>query len=501
MVQSVKEQEKTGINRHLPSEIKNWIGGSETDAAGAEWFDKLSPVTGKALFRVARSKAADIERAVASAVAAQEAWSDMPPVKRGEVLHKIVLGMKEYADELAQCVAMESGKSRANASAEVDGAIQLGLFYASEGQRLYGRTTTSGVKNRFAMTVRQPIGVAGLIIAANTPIANVAWKVFPALICGNAAVLKAAEDTPATAWLFGKIAHEAGLPHGVLNIVQGLGEEAGEPLVAHKNVGIISFTGSTEVGRRIQLLAGQRLARVSLELGGKNPLVVCDDADLENAAKWVMLSAFSNAGQRCASASRIIIFASIYERFKAMLIERTRKQKVGPQDDDDFGPVINEGQLNNMLASVETAVKCGAKILAGGKRMMDAEHKDGFYMEPTLIEGVSADSEIAQRELFGPIALLFKVSNFEEALQMANRSEYGLTACIHTTNIHRAMRFCEKVQAGVVMTNAGTFGSEPHMPFGGRKQSGNGTREPGTEALDVYSELKDVYINIDPQAV
>jgi aldehyde dehydrogenase (NAD+) len=382
---------------------------------------------------------------------------------------------------------------------ETGGAIAQGEFMAGEGRRLYGRTTTSAVPNKYAMVVRQPLGVAGLIIAANTPIANVAWKIFPALICGNAAVLKAAEDTPATAWIVGRIAKEVGLPPGVLNIIQGFGEEAGAPLVASPEVDVISFTGSTEVGRQIAEVAARRLAKVSLELGGKNPLVVCDDADLENAANWVLLSAFSNAGQRCASGSRIIIFASIYEKFRDLLVERTEKLKVGPGDDDDFGPVINEVQLSNMLGAVERAQKKGAKILIGGHRLTDPAHVNGFYMAPTILENVDPQDEISTKEIFGPITCLYQVHDFSEALSLANDSPYGLTACIHTRSIHRAIEFSQKIQAGVAMVNAGTYGSEPHMPFGGLKQSGNGTREPGTEALDVYSDLKDIYINIDTE--
>ena len=351
------------------------------------------------------------------------------------------------------------------------------------------------------MTVRQPLGVAGLIIAANTPIANVAWKVFPALLCGNTAVLKAAEDTPATACHFGKIAHEAGLPPGVLNIIQGYGREAGSPLVEHPGVDVISFTGSTAVGRQIASIAGQRLARVSLELGGKNPLVVCDDADLANAANWVLLSAFSNAGQRCASGSRIIVFDAIYDKFREMLTERTRMLKSGPGDDDDLGPVINEKQLNNMLGAVERARQEGAVILTGGRRLADADHVNGFYMAPTILENVDPHAEISTTELFGPITCLYRVNDFAEALQLANDSPYGLTACIHTRNIHRATEFSQKVLTGVAVVNAGTFGSEPHMPFGGMKQSGNGTREPGTEALDVYSNLKNIIVNVDPKMV
>jgi acyl-CoA reductase-like NAD-dependent aldehyde dehydrogenase len=228
-------------------------------------------------------------------------------------------------------------------------------------------------------------------------------------------------------------------------------------------------------------------------------LVVCDDADLDNAAKWVLLSAFSNAGQRCAAASRIIIFDSIYDKFRDMLLAGTRKLTLGPLDDDDLGPVINEKQLNNMLAAIEQSRKEGVTVLTGGERLMDDSHSGGFYMAPTLIENVDPHSKISTTELFGPIACLYRVNDFAEALQMANDSPYGLTSCIHTRSIHRATEFTQKVQAGVAVVNAGTYGSEPHMPFGGLKQSGNGWREPGTEALDVYSELKGIFININPE--
>jgi aldehyde dehydrogenase (NAD+) len=485
----------TGV---VPAEITNWIGGQEQPSLDGRLFDKLDPHTGQLLWKTARSQAADIEKAVEAAQRAQPAWAETPPVQRGLILHKIVVALQNHQAEMAQVVHLETGKSYKDAYGETGGAIQLGLFYASEGQRLYGRTTTSGTSHKYAMTVRQPVGVAGLIIAANTPIANVAWKVFPALICGNAAILKAAEDTPATAWLFGKIAQEAGLPAGLLNIIQGYGEEAGAPLVAHPGVGVISFTGSTFVGKLIAVSAGKRLAKVSLELGGKNPFVVCDDADLEAAAKWALLSAYSNAGQRCASGSRFIVFDAVYERFRDLLVERIAAMKVGPEDDDDFGPVINEDQLNNMVQAIQQAKQRGATVLTGGERLTTPKHARGFYLAPTLIENVAPDDEISATELFGPIAGLYRVKDFGEALALANRSPYGLTACIHTRNFHRAIQFTQKVQSGVAVVNAGTYGSEPHMPFGGVKSSGNGTREPGTEAIDIYSDLKDIYLTIDP---
>lgn len=485
----------------IPQQIPNLIGGQERPARSGEWLDKLNPHDGSLLCEAARSGEEDVRAAIAAARAAQPAWADVPPVKRGEILHAVTDALRERREEIARVVAAETGKSLAAALGETDGAIQLGRFYAGEGQRLYARTTTSGTPDKLCMTVRQPCGVAGLIIAANTPIANVAWKVFPALICGNGAVLKAPEDTPATAWLFGKMAQQAGLPDGILNVLQGYGVEAGAPLAADEQVEVVSFTGSTAVGRRLAAVVGERLGKLSLELGGKNPLVVCDDADLENAAKWVALSAFSNAGQRCAAGSRILIFDAVYDRFRSMLIERTERLKVGPRDSDDLGPVINERQLRNMLAAVEAARERGARVLVGGHRLSGPEHRNGFYMAPTLIEEAGPADPISVTELFGPIATLYRVRDFREALTLANDSPYGLTACIHTRSVDRALEFTRRVQAGVAVVNAGTFGSEPHMPFGGVKQSGNGWREPGTEALDIYSELKDVYLQLDPARV
>jgi acyl-CoA reductase-like NAD-dependent aldehyde dehydrogenase len=486
------------LNR-IPKMVPNWINGKECAAVSAETFDKLSPDTGRKLCSVARSGSQDVQNAIQAARSAQAAWAALTPVQRGDMLLDIARVLRKHQNEMAATVALETGMSFNAALGETGGAIAEGEFMAGEGRRFYGRTITSAVPNKYSMTVRQPLGVAGLIIAANTPIANVAWKVFPALICGNSAVLKAAEDTPATAWYFARIAHEVGLPPGVLNVIQGQGAEAGAPLVANPDVDVISFTGSTAVGRRIAAIAGERLAKISLELGGKNPLVVCDDADLAAAAKWVLLSAFSNAGQRCASGSRIIVFDSVYDQFRDLLVERTKQLKVGPGNDDDLGPVINQKQLNNMIAAIEQTREEGAIILTGGKRLTNEGHADGFYLAPTLMEGVDPDSHISTTELFGPITCLYRVNDFAQALQMANDSPYGLTACIHTRSIHRATEFTQKVLAGVAVVNAGNYGSDPHMPFGGLKQSGNGTREPGTEALDVYSDIKNIIMNIDPE--
>lgn len=481
--------------------VHNVVGGEERPARSGSVFEKLAPATGAVLSIVARSDRADVDRAVTSAAAAQPAWAGRPVEERGRILRRVAQLLERDRDEVAAVVAAETGKSPKNARGETDGAVELGYFIAGEGRRSYGRTMPSAVPNRQAMTIRQPLGVAGLIVAANTPIANVAWKVFPALLCGNTAVLKAPEDAPHTALCFARVASEAGLPPGVLNVVQGYGQEAGQPLVEDPRVAVISFTGSTAVGRTIARIGGERLAKVCLELGGKNPLVVCDDADLEQAADAAVLSAFSNAGQRCAAGSRLIVFDAVYGRFRALLVERARAQRVGPGDEHDFGPVINERQLGRMLDAVARAKEDGGTVVVGGGRLTGPGYDGGFYMAPTIIEGVGADAPLSRTELFGPIATLHRVADFEEAVTLANASPYGLTAAIWTTSVHRSHAFLHRVVAGGVQVNGPTYGFEPHVPFGGLRDSGTGWREPGTESLDVYSEWKTVYVTHDPGAV
>jgi aldehyde dehydrogenase (NAD+) len=475
--------------------VDNHIGGAVRPAASGQTIEKRSPATGEVISMVARSGAEDVAAAIAAASAAQDAWARVTPVERGATLRRLAQLLERDAQRVADVVAAETGKSPKDALGETGGAIEMGYFVAGEGRRFYGKVTTSGVPNRHASIVRQPVGVAGLIIAANTPIANVAWKVFPALMCGNAAVLKPSEDTPETANVFAELAGEAGVPAGVLNVVHGLGPEVGGPLVESEDVALVSFTGSTQVGRMIARVAGERLAKVCLELGGKNPFIVCEDADLESAARTAALSAFSNAGQRCAAGSRMIVFDDVYDEFRDLLLDQARAQRLGSTDDDDYGPVINERQMTNMLAAVQRAKAAGATVLCGGERVGER----GYYVAPTLIEGAGLDADIACNELFGPIATLHRVGSFGEAVTAANASPYGLTAAIWTASIHRAQEFVARIQSGVASVNGPTYGSEPHWPFGGVKQSGTGWREAGTEALDVYSDVKTVHITHDPE--
>lgn len=470
----------------IPAEIPNLIDGEARPAASGAWLDTHRPADGTALCRLARSAAADVDAAVAAARNAQRPWAERTVVARGDLLRELALALRDRREEASVLVAEETGKPLDLARGETDAAVEMGLFVAGEGRRYHGRTTTASMPHRTVFTLRRPVGVAGLIISFNTPLPNVAWKVFPALLCGNGAVLKPSEEAPASAFFFAELAHEVGLPPGVLNVVQGTGPEAGAALVEHPDVDLVSFTGSAATGRWINERAGARLAKVCLELGGKNALVVCDDADLENAVRWVVASAFSNAGQRCASASRVVVFDAVADEVRGRLLEETRA--VDPQ------PVISEAALERILGEVQRAVSRGATVLCGGERL----DRPGYHLAPTIVEGVAPDDDLSRVELFGPVATLTSVAGLDEALALVNDSPYGLTAAIHTASVHRALRFAEQAEAGVVVVNAGTHGSEPHMGFGGVKQSGTGWKEAGVEALDVYSDTRYVNVVADP---
>jgi aldehyde dehydrogenase (NAD+) len=450
------------------------------------WLEKLRPADGTQLCRVARSGADDVALAVAAARAAHPDWSARTAVERGDIVRELALRLRDRRQEASELVVEETGKPLALARGETDAAVEMGLFVAGEGRRSYGRTTTATMAHRTVLTVRQPLGVAALITSFNTPLPNIAWKAFPAIFCGNAAVAKPSEHTPASALLFAELALEAGVPAGVLNVVQGLGAEAGAALVEHPHVDLVSFTGSAETGRWINETAARRLAKVCLELGGKNALVVCDDADLENATRWILASAFSNAGQRCASASRVVVFESVYDALRERLAAAVAELPAEP--------VISAESRDRIRSSVAEALDAGATALAG-----DEPDGPGWHVAPTVLEGVDPAAPISRTELFGPVTILYRVRDLDEAIALVNDSPYGLTASIHTASVHRAMRFAEQAQAGVVVVNGGTHGSEPHMGFGGVKQSGTGWREAGIEALDVYSDLKVVNVIADPE--
>lgn len=464
-------------------EIPNLIDGDERPAASGDWFEKRSPANGERLCRLARSGADDAAAAVAAARRAQPDWGDRTAVERGDLVRDIALALRGRREELSEVVVEETGKPMALALGETDAAIEMGFFVAGEGRRSYGRTMPASMPHRTVLTIRRPVGVAALLTSFNTPLPNVAWKAFPSILCGNGSVLKPSEHAPASAHLFARIAHDVGLPAGVLNVLQGRGDEAGSALV-EQGCDLVSFTGSAGTGAAIQRSVG--LAKLCLELGGKNALVVCDDADLDGAVRWTVASAFSNAGQRCAAASRIVVFGAVYDEFRERL--RVAASAVEPQ------LVISAESRDRIVDFVSTALTNGATALVGGTPVPGP----GYGIAPTLLEDVAADADISCVELFGPVAILYRVAGLSEAIALVNDSPYALTAAIHTASLNRAMRFAEQAQAGVVVVNGGTHGSEPHMGFGGVKGSGNGWKEAGVEALDVYSDLRYVNLIADP---
>jgi len=471
----------------IPAEVPNLVAGEERPPTSGAWLEKTRPADGVDLCRVARSGSADVDAAVAAAREAQVEWGARTAVERGDVVRAIAALLRERREEASEIVVAETGKGIELARGETDAAVEMGFFVAGEGRRSYGRTTTASMPHRTVLTLRRPVGVAALLISFNTPLPNAAWKAFPSIFCGNGSVLKPSEHAPVSAWWLGRLCLEAGLPPGVLNVVQGLGPEAGMPLVDDTRVDLVSFTGSAATGRLIAEAAGRRLAKTVMELGGKNALVVCDDADLDRAVEWTVASAFSNAGQRCAAASRIVVMDTVYEDFRTRLLHAVGRVET-------VGPVISEESMERILRAVEAARAGGATVLAGGARAGDR----GWYVAPTVVEGVAPDAPLSCEELFGPVAVLYRAQSFADAIVIANDSPYGLTAAVHTASIHRAMRFADRVAAGVVVVNAGTHGSEPHMGFGGVRQSGTGWKEAGVEALDVYSETRYVNLVVDP---
>jgi acyl-CoA reductase-like NAD-dependent aldehyde dehydrogenase len=483
-----------------PKLIPHWIADVEVVSKDSTTFEKRNPATDQVIAQVARGGAAEVAHALSSAAGASEEWGGTPVPKRGAILGRAAQLLREREKEFGEIVQAETGKPWKNAVAEVGSSADLAIFMEGEGSRLYGKTLPSPVPNRTVQTLRSPIGICAAIMPFNSPLAGVAWKVFPALLCGNAVVVKSHELTPYTAIAFGKLLKDAGLPVGVYSAVQGFGPDAGAPLVQDHRVGVVSFTGSSATGKLIQKMVSGRdvLAKVCLELGGKNPFVVCDDADLELAADLAVASAFIDAGQRCASGSRILVFDRVYDAFRSAFLARVAKVKVGSGPDDECGPVISKANLDRLIAQVKGAVDRGATLVTGGGAVAAS---GGYYMQPTVLENVSPADEVSQNELFGPVTCLYRVSGFDEAIRLANGTHYGLTGAIHTTSLHRAQEFITRYQGGLVSINGATFGSGPHMPFGGVKNSGNGFREPGTEALDVYTELKTVVINHNPQRV
>ncbi len=473
-------------------------GGEWMTGHSGELFEDRNPADSDDLIATfARGDAVDIDEAVQAAKAAYPAWMETPAPKRADYVYRVGLLLEQRKEELATLMSREMGKTLRESRADIQEGVDFAVYMAGEGRRMFGVTTQSELPNKFSMTVRHPIGVAGLITPWNFPIAIPTWKLFPALIAGNTVVFKPAEDTPLLALKLVQMFEEVGLPPGVLNFVTGLGEEAGAALVDHKTVRCVSFTGSLEVGRQINAKCGQMMKRCSLELGSKNIMVVMPDADLDLAVEAGAWGAFATSGQRCTATSRMAVHGSVLEEFSERLVKKVQTYKVGPGTDPsvDLAPVINAKQKERVLEYIGIGQAEGAKLLTGGHALDDAEHSKGNFVAPTVFRDMTPAMRIAQEEIFGPVTGIIEIGDVDEAIAVANSTQYGLSASIYTHDVTNAFKAIKGLEFGVVYVNAPTIGAEVQLPFGGMKSTGNGHREAGPVALDEFTEWKAVSVD------
>lgn len=476
---------------------RNFINGRWVDSRSGRTLERRNPANLQEVVHVATFSAReDVSVAIAAARAAFPAWRDTPAPARGKILSRAAAIMEKRKDELALLLTREEGKILKESLVEVQRSANILEFFAGEGRRISGETLPSELARTFTYTLKQPLGVIGAITPWNFPFAIPTWKIAPALVAGNTIVLKPAELTPLCAAKIVEILQEAGTPPGVLNMVLGAGEEVGDQLLQDKDVRAISFTGSNEIGSLIYGMAARQMKKCQCEMGGKNPVVVLRDADLELAADSTVLAAFGSSGQRCTSTSRVVVEEAIADRFVEMLVERTKKTKVGDGVDPEVavGPLVDEQQLKTVLQYLEIGKK-EARLLIGGERLRGENYDNGYFVSPTVFDHVEWDSVIAQQEIFGPVISVIRVSDFEEALRVANSVKYGLTSSIYTNDAKKIFEFIDRVESGITHVNAPTMTSEMQLPFGGVKATGVGTREMGRVALDFYTELKAVYID------
>jgi aldehyde dehydrogenase (NAD+) len=476
---------------------RNYIGGEWVDATSDETFESTNPATGELIGVFPKSTVEDTDRAVEAAKAAYENWRLVPAPKRAEILFRVAQSFVEHKDELTELMVQEMGKVRAEAGGDVQEAIDMTYYMAGEGRRMFGQTTPSEMPDKFQMSVRLPVGVVGAITPWNFPIAIPSWKIAPALVCGDTVVFKPATDTPALAERFVEIFEESGLPPGVLNIVHGGGSVVGERLVKHPDVPLISLTGSREVGIKTAENGAPFLKHIHLELGGKNAIIVMDDADVDLAVDGILWSAFGTSGQRCTAASRVIVGSKVYEPLQSKLVERAEQLKLGYglEEDVDVGPVINRSALEKIHSYTEIGQGEGAKLLTGGEIATENGLDKGFFYRPTIFGDVDPQMRIAQEEIFGPTTALIRATDIDEAIRAANSVEFGLSSSIFTRDVNKAFRAMRDLNTGITYINAGTTGAEVHLPFGGTKATGNGHREAGQAALDFYTEWKSIYVD------
>jgi alpha-ketoglutaric semialdehyde dehydrogenase len=477
--------------------FKNFVGGEWVEAASGESFETTSPANGEVLGVFPRSGVEDVDRAVQAAKSAYEDWRLVPAPRRGEILFRFGQLLADHKDELAELMAREMGKVLPEAAGDVQEAIDMSFYMGGEGRRLFGHTTPSELRDKFNMSVRQPIGVIGVITPWNFPIAIPSWKIAPALVCGNTIVFKPATDTPLLGERFVELLIEAGVPSGVINIVHGGGGAVGDRLVRHPDVPVITLTGSRETGVEVMRNAAENLKHVHLELGGKNAIIVLDDADLDLAVEGIVWSAFGTSGQRCTAASRVIVQQGVYDELQKRLVAAAEQLRLGPgwEQGVDVGPVINKRALEKIHSYTEIGKDEGATLLTGGEVAGGGGLGDGNFYRPTIFGDVDPQMRVAQEEIFGPTTALIPVRDVAEAIRVSNGIEYGLSSSIFTRDVNTAFRAMRDLEAGITYINAGTIGAEVHLPFGGTKNTGNGHREAGQAALDVFTEWKSIYVD------
>lgn len=477
---------------------KNYINGRWVDSAQGKTFERVNPADHIDVVGVFQDSAEkDVERAVAAAAAAYPSWRLTPAPKRGELLYHAAQLIEKRKEEFARCMTREMGKPLTEARGDVQEAMDMAYYMAGEGRRQFGQTMPSELPDKFCMTQRVPMGVCALITPWNFPLAIPAWKSMPALICGNTVVLKPSPESPLSALNLMAIFEEAGLPPGVVNCITGSSAEVGAALVRHKDVRAVSFTGSSATGREVNRICAEEFKRVTLEMGGKNPILVMDDADLDLAVDGALWGGFGTTGQRCTAASRVIVDKRVYSAFVNAFVERARKLKVGNGLDPvvQVGPVIHARQLERIEEYVRVGQEEGAKLLCGGERVTAGECARGWFYAPTIFGECRANMRIAKEEIFGPVVAVMPCDGLEEAVPIGNSVDYGLSAAIYTRDVSKAFRAMRGMEAGIFYVNASTIGAETHLPFGGVKQTGNGHREAALAALDFYSEWKSIYVD------
>lgn len=482
----------------MARKYQNFINGKWGDAKSGQTFENRNPANwDEVLGTFPKSGKEDVDEAVRAARKAFDSWRLIPAPKRGDILRRVGDLMVARKEALSRQMTQEMGKVLAETRGDVQEGIDTAYYASTEGRRLFGHTVPSELPNKFNMAIRVPIGVAGIITPWNFPMAIPTWKIFPALLCGNTIVFKPASDTPATATSLVEILLEAGIPEGVVNIVHGGGGDVGMAIVSHPDVDLISFTGSTAVGKKISEVASATLKRVSLELGGKNAQLVMDDADLDLALEGVLWGAFGTTGQRCTATSRLILHEKIHDKFLGMLTERVARLRLGDglQPGVDIGPCVNEGQRKTVQKYVQIGLEQGAEIVAGGEVATEPTLARGWFYKPTIFAGVKPDFRIAKEEIFGPVLSVLRVGSLDEGVRLLNDTIYGLSSSVYTSDVNAAFRAIRDIKAGITYINAPTIGAEAHMPFGGVKQTGNGHREGGWTVYDFFSEWKTVYID------